>query len=133
MKKLVTLALAGAMALTVGCTTTEEPTSKSDPQRYTAYGRYYTDGTVITNDGNEWGYTTETISEQTPYDNMPIWIGFDDNGTPNDIQDDIIVGIVYDRITAIYDELETALGDSFELERDGNNIRIMNLERNDNK
>ena len=135
MKKLVTLALAGAMALTVGCTTTEEPTppTKSDPQRYTAYGRYYTDGTVITNDGNEWGYTTDTISEQTPYDNMPIWIGFDDNGTPNDITDDIILGLVYDRETAIYDELETALEDSFELERDGNNIRIMNLERNDNK
>ena len=55
---------------------------------------------------------------------MPIWIGFDDNGTPNDITDDIILGLVYDRETAIYDDLETALGDKFELKRDGNNIQI---------
>ena len=92
--------------------------------RYTAYGRYYIDGTVITNDGNEWAYSTDTISDQTPTDAMPVWIGFDDNGTPTDITDDIILGLVYDRNTAIYDDLETALGDKFELERDGNNIHI---------
>lgn len=92
--------------------------------RYTAYGRYYTDGTVITNDGNEWGYNTDTISDQTPTDGMPVWVGFDDNGTPTNITDDIILGLVYDRNTAIYDDLETALSDSFELERDGNNIHI---------
>ena len=91
--------------------------------RYTAYGRYYTDGTVITNDGNEWSYSTDTISDKTPYDTMPVWIGFDDNGTA-DITDDIILGLVYDRETAIYDALETALSDEFELERDGNNIHI---------
>ena len=55
---------------------------------------------------------------------MPIWVGFDDNGTPDNIYDDIILGLVYDRNTAIYDDLETALSDSFELERDGNNIHI---------
>ena len=95
--------------------------------RYTAYGRYYTDGTVITNDGNDslwWEYSTDTISDKTPYDNMPVWIGFDDNGTADDITDDVILGLVYDRETAIYDALETALSDEFELERDGNNIRI---------
>ena len=92
--------------------------------RYTAYGRYYTNGIVITNDGNEWVYSTDTISDKTPTDNMPVWIGFDDNATPNDITDDIILGLVYDRNTAIYDALETALNDNFELERDGNNIRI---------
>ena len=91
--------------------------------RYTAYGRYYTNGTVITNDGNEWSYTTNTISDKTPYDAMPVWIGFDDNGTA-DITDDIILGLVYDRETAIYDALETALDDAFELKRDGNNIQI---------
>jgi hypothetical protein len=91
--------------------------------RYTAYGRYYTDGTVITDDGNEWSYSTDTISDKTPTDNMPVWIGFDDNGTA-DITDDIILGLVYDRNTAIYDALETALSDEFELERDGNNIHI---------
>ena len=91
--------------------------------RYTAYGRYYTEGTVITNDGNEWSYSTDTVSDQTPYDAMPVWLGFDDNGTA-DITDDIILGLVYDRETAIYDALETALSDQFQLERDGNNIQI---------
>ena len=55
---------------------------------------------------------------------MPVWIAFEDNGTPEDVTDDIILGLVYDRETAIYDELEAALGDKFELEREGNNIRI---------
>jgi hypothetical protein len=95
-----------------------------EPTQYTAYGRYYTNGTVITEDGNEWSYTTDTISDKTPTDAMPVWVGMDDNGTPNDITDDIILGLVYDRNTAVYDELETALSDKFELERDGNNIHI---------
>ena len=100
----------------------DEP--KTESARYTAYGRYYTDGTVITDDGNEWSYTTDTISDKTPTDNMPVWIGFDDNATPDDITDDVILGLVYDRETAIYDDLETVLSDEFELERDGNNIHI---------
>ena len=115
--------------------TESAPTEPKVHTRYTAYGRYYTDGTVITNDGNDsmwWEYTTDTISNKTPYDNMPIWIGFDDNATPNDITDDIILGVVYDRETAIYDALETELGDNFELKRDGNNIRIQTLKRSDN-
>lgn len=93
------------------------PTEVETP--YTAYGRYYTDGTVITNDGNEWAYSTDLISNQIPTDDMPVWVGFDDNGTPNDITDDIILGLVYDRET---DNLETALSDKFELERNDNNI-----------
>jgi hypothetical protein len=106
-------------------TTEVAPTPTVQPHtRYTAYGRYYTNDTVITNDGNEWGYGTDTISDKAVYDGMPVWIGFDDNGTPNEVTDDIILGLVYDRNTAIYDELETALGDKFELERDGNNIHI---------
>ncbi len=123
MKKLVALILVmGAFLMTTGCTNTEEP--KQDPQRYTAYGRYYTEGIVITNDGNEWNYHTDSISDKTPTNAMPVWVGFDDNGTPNDITDDIILGLVYDVNTAIYDALETALSDKFELEREGNNIKI---------
>lgn len=126
MKKLVSIALASAMTLTVGCSAPKQTElSKSDPQTYTAYGRYYTDGTVITDDGNEWGYSTDTISNQTPKDGMPIWIGFSDNGTPNDIYDDIILGVVYDRYTSVYDDLESALSDKFELQRDGNYIQIV--------
>ena len=131
MKKTIA-ALTLCTTLLVGCTPKEEPTTiKVEPTRYTAYGRYYTDGTVITDDSQWWEYSTDTISNKTPYDAMPVWVGFSDNGTPNDITDDIILGLVYDRETAIYDELETALDDSFEIERDGNNIRIQTLERKD--
>lgn len=126
MKKSVALTLiVGAFLMSTGCT--EAPTPKVESQQYTAYGRYYTDGTVITNDGYDsqwWEYSTDIISDQTPYDAMPVWVGFDDNATPDDITDDIILGLVYDRNTAVYDELEAALGDKFELTRDGNNIHI---------
>lgn len=121
----------GAILMSTGCSTKVE-TPKTEPQLYTAYGRYYTDGTVITNDGNDsmwWEYNTTTISDKKPYDAMPVWIAFNDNATPNDITDDIIIGLVYDRETAIYDKLETELGDSFELERDGNDIRIQTLKK----
>lgn len=125
MKKLLLLALVGTMSLSVGCA--RSPKTEVEHTRYTAYGRYYTDGTVITNDGNEWGFSADTISDKTPTDNMPVWIGFDDNGTPNNIYDDIILGLVYDRETAVYDELEAALGDVFELERNNNNIKIKEI------
>ena len=117
MKKLI---LAVLVLFLTGCTAQEVEVHT----HYTAYGRYYTDGTVITNDGNIWDYSTDTVSDKAPYDAMPIWIAFDDNATPNDITDDIILGVVYDRETAIYDALETALSDNFELEREGNNIHI---------
>lgn len=123
MKRLccTTLLLCTILAL-VGCNA--EPTAPQAHTRYTAHGRYYTNGTVVTTDGNEWEYSADLISDKTPTNAMPIWVGFDDNGTPNDIYDDIILGLVYDRNTAIYDDLETALSDKFELERDGNNIKI---------
>lgn len=124
LKKLMSLALVSVVCFTVGCAKTEIPTPEVESVRYTAYGRYYTDGSVITDDGNIWSYSTDTISDKTPTDGMPVWVGFDDNATPNDITDDIILGLVYDRNTAIYDDLETALGDSFELTRDGNDIHI---------
>lgn len=124
MKKQIALILAmGAFLMSTGCTKETKPAPR-ESQTYTTYGRYYTEGIVITNDGNEWEFSTDTISDRTPTDAMPIWIGFDDNGTPEEMTDDIILGLVYDRETAIYDELETALGDSFELEREGNNIHI---------
>ena len=50
-------------ATTITLVLTVELISHSDNQvpthnKYTAYGRYYTNGTVITNDGNEWEYST---------------------------------------------------------------------------
>lgn len=129
MKKLIALTL---ILLMTGCTNTE-PAPQAESTRYTAYGRYYTDGTVITNDGNEWAYNTDSISDKAPYNAMPVWVGFDDNATPDDITDDEILGLVYDRNTAIYDQLEEELSEEFEVERNGNEIRIMTLERNDTK
>ena len=128
MKRLLALALmAGAFIMLTGCTTAAPKVHT----RYTAQGRYYTDGTIITNDGNIWEYSADSISDQTPTDAMPIWAGLDDNGTPDDITDDIILGLVYDRNTAIYDALETALSDKFVLERNGNNIQIQEVINND--
>lgn len=141
MLKIVALTLiVGAFLMTTGCGNTEPATtdlvsiSNVKPQTYTAYGRYYTDGTVTTYDGNDsmwWEYSTDSISDLTPYDAMPVWVGFSDNGTPDDITDDIILGLVYDRETAIYDDLETALSAEFELERNGNNIKIKGVVNND--
>jgi hypothetical protein len=131
-KKTLALTLAvGAFLMTTGCTSTA-PAPKTESTRYTAYGRYHThievDNKVIegvkTHDGHIWEYHADTISDKTPTDAMPVWVGFDDNGTPADITDDIILGLVYDRNTAIYDELETALSDAYELERNNNNIHI---------
>ena len=122
--------LLAVFALVVGFIVTAEMPQKKVVEtpkvhtRYTAYGRYYTKGTVVADDGNKWDYTTDIISDKTPTDNMPVWIGLDDNGTPNDTTDDIVLGLVYDVYTAIYDALETELSKEFELERDGNNIQI---------
>lgn len=127
MKKSLALTLTiSTLLTTVGCTKTEL-TPQVESTKYTAYGRYYTDGSVITNVGNDallWEYSTDTISGQTPYDGMPVWIGFDDNGTPDTLKDDIIIGLVYDRNTAIYDDLEDILSEEFELESIENNIHI---------
>lgn len=120
----ITIAIVTALALGFHIGRSQVKPIETSHNKYTAYGRYYTDGTVITNDGNEWAYSTDLISNQITTDNMPVWVGFDDNGTPNDITDDIILGIVYDRETAIYDELETVLSDKFKLERNDNNIHI---------
>ena len=114
----ITLVIATVLAvgLHIGISQVDTTEVETPHNKYTAYGRYYTDDTVITNDGNEWAYSTDLISNQIPTDDMPVWVGFEDDGTP----DDIILGLVYDR--------ETALSDKFELERNDNNIRINILE-----
>lgn len=119
MKKII--ALAGALLLLSGCT--QKP-ANVEHTTYIAAGRYYTNGEVITNDGNIWGYDQDIISEQPSYDDEPIFALFDDNGTPDNIYDDEILGVVLDRETAIYDELEVALSSDFALERKGNDIKL---------
>lgn len=132
MKKtiLFTLSIIGALALGIALgnkldTLINKPVYEATIHtRYTQYGRYYTDGTLITNDGNEWGYNTDEVSNISVYDNMPVWVAFDDNGTPDDVTDDIILGMVYDRTTACMDTLERELSDSYTLCRKGNTITI---------
>ena len=125
--KLVALTLiVGAVTLSVGCNKQQE----AEHNRYTAYGYYYIDGTVITDDGNEWDYMTDSISNHEPYDGMAVMVGFDDNGTTDDITDDIILGLVWDKTTSIYDKLEDALSDKFKVDRNGNDLKISPKEVN---
>lgn len=88
-----------------------------------AHGRYYTNGTVITDDGHEWGYSTTEIYNRKPYDGMPIVVVFI-KGT--EIEKDIIKGVIYDMETAMYDALESEMetNEDWEVSRNGNEIRI---------
>ena len=123
MKKAILILSLCAIVLS-GCGTKTETINNNHAQ-YIAAGRYYTDGNIITDDGNVWNYQTETISDEVSYDNEPVYVVFDNNGTETDIYDDVVVGLMLDRETAIYDELEKSLSSEFALEREGNNIRIV--------
>lgn len=81
MKKLLIIALA-ALCLS-GCT-------KPKSALYVVSGHYCACGEVITDDGNIWGY-----SQDMPIgDNKPVYVVFSDAGTPDNIYDDKIVGLV---------------------------------------
>ena len=110
-----------ALCLLAGCATTE---TKQESATYITQGRYYACGEVITQDGNAWGYSQDVISERESYDKEPVFVLFDDNGTPDNIYDDEIYGLVLDRETAIYDALEASLSESFAVERNGNVISV---------
>ena len=119
-KRKTILAIIGLSLLFTGC-------SQKGNLEHTTYivsGRYYTSGEVITEDGNVWGYSQDIISERESYDNEPIFALFDDNGTPENIYDDEIYGVVLDRETEVYDRLEAKLSTSFTVERNGNIISI---------
>lgn len=79
MKKIIIALLCATMLLT-GCTRQTE--------MYIVSGHYYASGEIITEDGNIWGYTSESFD-----DDFPVNVLFDNNGTET-IYDDIIVGIV---------------------------------------
>jgi hypothetical protein len=114
-----------ALLCLVGCTPTE---TEIEHTTYIMSGRYYFNadiqGQVVTDDGNVWDYTQDIISEEPSYHNEPVYALLDDNGTPDNIYDDEILGLVLDRETAIYDALEVSLSESFTVERNGNVISI---------
>ena len=117
MKKIL-IALLVLFCLT-GCSQTEtEHTSRI------VSARYYTCGELVTEDGNVWVYSQDIISEMESYDHQPVFALINDNGTPENICDDEICGLVFDRETAIYDELEAALSEAFIVERNGNIISV---------
>ena len=62
----------------------EEP----DHQEYTMFGKYAGHGVVFASDGNIWDYWQADIR-----DDMLVRITFDDNGTPDNIEDDIIINL----------------------------------------
>lgn len=107
-------------------TTTMETQAQTEiaHERYVATGRYYTCGELVTNDGNVWKYAQDTISEMESYDHQPVFAVFDDNGTPDNIYDDEVCGLVRDIETEIYDALEVALSEDFAVERNGNVLSV---------
>lgn len=115
-----------AIALSVLLTGCGSSSTKPEVEhvRYTMQGKYYTVGICEDINGNVWEYSTDTISKLNVYDAMPVYICLDDAGTPDNIYDDIVLGLVYDRETAIYDQLEETLSESFTIERVGNTIHI---------
>lgn len=48
---------------------------------------HHTNGTIITNDGNIWDCQTEML-------NGAVHVVFNDNGTPDNIYDDIIIDLI---------------------------------------
>lgn len=118
MKRIV--ALMGIALLLGGC----QGKAEVEHTTYIAQGRYYVCGEVVTEDGNIWQYSQDIISEMESYDYEPVFALFDDNGTPSEITDDEIYGVVLDRETAVYDELERELSEAFIIERNGNIISI---------
>ena len=84
-------ALMVAARLTSACATTAPSTTANV---YTLDGIYCVDE-VYTNDGNRWGYDMlDYVGDIPTYDGMPVTVWMSDNGTPDDVTDDIILALV---------------------------------------
>ena len=93
MKKLLVIILV-ALCLT-GCATPESMADSTHSSAlYVVPGHYYMRGEVITEDGNIWGYSQSTIGDAPSYNNEPVYVLFNNAGTPNNIYDDEIIGLV---------------------------------------
>lgn len=61
---------------------------------YTLDGIYCVDE-VYTSDGNHRSYDmVDTIDGIPTYDGMPVTVWLSDNGTPDDVTDDVVLGLV---------------------------------------
>ena len=84
-------ALMLAAQLSGACATTAPSASANV---YTLDGIYCVDE-VYTSDGNRWGYeVVDTIDGIPAYDGMPVTVWLSDNGTPDDVTDDVVLGLV---------------------------------------
>ena len=93
MKKLIALSLLASLLFASCARPANEPKElvpiRNASDHYIVDGHYYTDGTIVTADGNAWNYSTDK-----PINNdAPVYVLFDDNGPADDIYDDIIVDI----------------------------------------
>ena len=88
-KILVALMLAAQLS---GVCATTAPSASTNV--YTLDGIYCVDE-VFTSDGNRWSYDMLDYVGDTPtYDGMPVTVWLSDNGTPDDMTDDIVLGLV---------------------------------------
>ena len=84
-------ALMLAAQLSGACATTAPSASANV---YTLDGIYCVDE-VYTSDGNHWGYdVVDTIDGIPAYDGMPVTVWLSDSGTPDDVTDDVVLGLV---------------------------------------
>ena len=89
MKVIAALMLAAQLS---GACATTAPSASANV--YTLDGIYCVDE-VFTGDGNRWGYdVVDTIDGIPAYDGMPVTVWLSDNGTPDDVTDDFILGLV---------------------------------------
>lgn len=87
----VIAALMLAAQLSGVCATTAPSASTNV---YTLDGIYCVDE-VYTSDGNHWSYdVVDTIDGIPAYDGMPVTVWLSDNGTPDNVTDDVVLGLV---------------------------------------
>ena len=79
-----------AAQLSGACATTA-PSSSANV--YTLDGIYCVD-TVFTGDGNHWEYDmVDYVGNIPAYDGMPVTVWLSNNGTPDDVTDDVILAL----------------------------------------
>ena len=89
MKVIAALMLAAQLS---GVCATTAPSASANV--YTLDGIYCVDE-VYTSDGNHWGYDIlDYVGDVPAYDGMPVTVWLSDNGTPDDVTDDVVLGLV---------------------------------------
>ena len=84
-------ALMLAAQLSGACATT----APSAPVNVYALDGIYCVDEVYTSDGNHWSYDiVDYVGDVSAYDGMPVTVWLSDNGTPDDVTDDVVLGLV---------------------------------------